>query len=386
MKIGHVLLPLLLCYTCWAQPSKPAPAPTNTRGAEYPCINSDNSLTFRIKADHAQKVQLLLNFQPVDMTKATDGYWELTTKPLTPGFYYYGVAVDGFSSTDPGSKTVIAANKETNVLEVPGPESDFFAIKDVPHGQVRMAWYKSKTTGEYRRIFVYTPPGYDSSKARYPVLYLQHGHGEDEAGWSHQGHENFILDNLIAAGKAKPMIIVNEDGMTGAPLQIGPPPKPAAGSAPNSPPPGFMDMKYETFDSIVSKDLIPFVDATFRTIPDRDHRALAGLSMGGGEAFRIGFHHPDLFAYVGAFSPALAVTDTKTDYDGALADPAKVNKEYKLIWIGIGREDFLFKPVRGTHEALEKAGIKHVWVETEGSHSWTVWRKYLADFAPGLFR
>ena len=384
MKVGQCLFAVVLAVASWAQPSQPVPSSTNARGAEYPRINSDRSVTFRVKAEQAQHVQLLLNFQPVDMIKAPDGYWELTTKPLTTGFYYYGVSVDGFSSTDPGSKTVIAANKETNMLEVPGPESDFFAIKDVPHGEVRILWYKSGTTGEYRRIFVYTPPGYDQSKSRYPVLYLQHGHGEDEAAWSHQGHENFILDNLIVAAKAKPMIIVNEDGMTGAPLQISPPPK---GSAPGkSVSRGFMGNKYETFDSIVSKDLIPFIEANFRTITNREHRAVAGLSMGGGEAFRIGLNHPDLFAYIGAFSPALAVTDTKTDYDGALADPAKVNKEYKLIWIGIGRQDFLNKPVSETHEQLQKAGITHVWVETEGTHSWTVWRKYLADFAPRLFQ
>jgi enterochelin esterase-like enzyme len=386
VKIAQVLLTALLCSTCGAQPSMPSPAPTNVRGADYPRINADNSVTFRVKADQAEKVQLLLNFQPVDMLKSDHGSWELTTKPLSPGFYYYGVSVDGFSSTDPGSKTVIAANKETNVLEIPGPESDFFAIKDVPHGNLRIAWYKSKTTGEYRRIFVYTPPGYDDNKVRYPVLYLQHGHGEDEAGWSEQGRENFILDNLIAAGKAKPMIVVNEDGMTGAPLQIGPPPKPPAGTPQPSRPHGFVDLKYETFDSIVSKDLIHFIDANYRTLANREHRALAGLSMGGGQSIRIGLHHPELFTYLGAFSPALAITDTKTDYDGALADPAQVNRQYKLIWLGIGREDFLFKPVSGTHEVLNKAGINHVWVETDGSHSWTVWRKYLAEFTSRLFR
>ena len=384
MRIGRYLLIVVVATTCWAQPSQPGPAPTNVRGAEYPRINSDKSVTFRVKADQAQHVQLLLNFQPADMTKAADGYWDLTTKPLTTGFYYYGVAVDGFSSTDSGSKTAIAANKETNMLEVPGPESDFFAVKSVPHGEVRMVWYKSSTTGEYRRIFVYTPPGYDQGSARYPVLYLQHGHGEDEAAWSHQGHENFILDNLLAAAKAKPMIIVNEDGMTGAPVQIPQTPKGTPAGKPVAL--SFMERKYETFDSIVSKDLIPFIDANFRTISDREHRALAGLSMGGGEAFRIALNHPDLFAYLGAFSPALAVTDTKRDYDGALADPAKVNKQFKLIWIGIGRQDFLNQPVAQTHEELQKAGINHVWVETEGSHSWTVWRKYLAEFAPRLFQ
>jgi enterochelin esterase-like enzyme len=390
-KPGGIILALALTLTaCWGQDGAAHPASTNIAGAEFPRINADHSVTFRVQAEQAQKLQLSLGFgqNTYDMVKVQDGVWEVTTKPLATGFYYYGISVDGFITNDPGSRTFFAARKEVSGLEVPGPESDFFAVKDVPHGTVRAEWYLSKTTGETRRIFVYTPPGYDQSTARYPVLYLQHGYGEDEAGWSDQGHENFILDNLIAAGKAKAMIIVNENGLTGVNFQPPPPPPPGTTAPPHSR--GvvnfFMDERYKTFDQIVSKDLIPFIDAHFRTIPDRDHRALAGLSMGGAQAFRLGFHHLDLFAYLGAFSPAIAITDTKTDYDGALEDPAKLNQQLRLLWMGIGSEDFLHAPVKESHEALEKAGIKHVWVESSGSHVWTVWRKYLADFAPRLFQ
>jgi enterochelin esterase-like enzyme len=322
-----------------------------------------------------------------DMQKGSDGFWEVTTKPLPTGFYYYAVSVDGFASNDPGSRTFFAARKEVSGLEVPGPESDFFAIKDVPHGTVRIMWYPSKTTGETRRIFIYTPPGYDRSTTRYPVLYLQHGYGEDEAGWSDQGHENFILDNLIAAGKAKPMIIVNENGLPGRDFQ---PPSVKPGSNANSAVEDlaryFMNEPYKSFDSVISSDLIPFIDANFRTIANRDHRAFAGLSMGGAQAFRIVLNHLDQYAYLGAFSPAIAISDTAKDYNGKLADSEKLNKQLRLLWVGIGREDFLFGPVKSSHEVLEKAGIKHVWVESSGAHVWTVWRKYLADFAPRLFQ
>jgi enterochelin esterase family protein len=220
-------------------------------------------------------------------------------------------------------------------------------------------------------------------------LYLQHGYGEDEAGWSDQGHENFILDNLIATGRARPMIVVNENGLPGSSFQ--PPPPPPPGSAPDlarlrSTVRYFMDERYASFDKVVSTELIPFVDANFRTIPDRNHRALAGLSMGGAQALRIGLNHLDQFAYLGAFSPAIAITDVAKDYDGVLTDAAKVNQQLRLLWIGIGSDDFLLSPVRESHETLEKAGITHVWLESSGAHVWTVWRRYLSDFAPRLFR
>jgi enterochelin esterase-like enzyme len=381
------LVSILLSELCWAQNWALRPT-TNILDAEFPRINSDLSATFRVQADQAQKVQLLMELgqSTYDMVKGKEDNWEVTTKPLLPGFHYYAISVDGFVSNDPGSRVFFAARKEVSGLEVPGPDSDFLAVKDVPHGTVRTEWYLSKTTGETRRIFAYTPPGYDRSTSRYPVLYLQHGYGEDEAGWSDQGHENFILDNLIAAHKAKPMIIVNENGFPGASFQ--PPPPPRSGEKPQ--PIGqvaryFMDERYATFDKIVSRDLISFIDANFRTVPDREHRAIAGLSMGGAQALRIGLHHLDQFAYIGAFSPAIDITDTAKDYDRALANPGALNQQLRLLWLGIGTDDFLFVPVKESHATLEKAGIKHVWVESSGAHVWTVWRKYLADFAPRLF-
>ena len=386
--IGAIFL--LLCAAGAAQ-EKPCRLSTTIPDAEFPRLNADRSATFRVRADQAQKVQLLMELgqSTYDMTKDQDGYWEVTTKPLLPGFHYYAIAVDGFASNDPGSRVFFAARKEVSGLEIPGPGSDFFAVKVVPHGTVRTQWYFSKTTGEIRRIFVYTPPGYDQGTERYPVLYLQHGWGEDEAGWSDQGHENFILDNLIAAKKAIPMIIINENGMTGVHFQ--PPPSPRPGAAPSPPQTRavshfFMDERYAAVDGVVSHDLIPYIDEHFRTIADRDHRALAGLSMGGAQALRIGLNHLDQFAYLGAFSPAIAITDTNKDYDGVLADPAKINQQLHLLWIGIGTDDFLFEPVRRSHEVLEKAGIKHIWVNSSGAHVWTVWREYLADFAPRLFQ
>jgi enterochelin esterase-like enzyme len=392
VRFQYVLLAsVIVCASGWGQELKPGPAPTNVPGSEFPRFESDLSATFRVKAEQAQKVQLLMELgqSTYDMVKSTDGFWEVTTKPLLPGFHYYLISADGFDSTDPGSRAFFAARKEVSGIEVPAPESEFFAIKEVAHGTVRIESYFSKVTGAWRGIFVYTPPGYDRSSERYPVLYLQHGWGEDEAAWSHQGHENFILDNLIATHKAKPMIIVNENGMTGINFQPPPPPRP--GSNPAAPPPraipnAFKEERYTLFDGVISSDLVPFIDSHFRTIPDRDHRALAGLSMGGGQAIRIGLNHLNQFAYLGAFSPALFITDTAKDYDGILADPAKANRQLRLLWIGVGSDDFLLAPVKGSHEALEKGGIKHVWMESSGAHVWTVWRKYLADFAPRLFQ
>lgn len=356
--------------------SEGVPAPSNVPGAPFPRINADHSVTFRIKADDARKVTIANH----ELTKGEDGYWTYTSTPYQPGFYYYSVVVDGFTTTDPGSQTFFGYARQSSGLEIPGEESEFFAPKDVPHGAVRMQWYFSKTTGKWRRILVYTPPGYDEkTNLRYPVLYLQHGAGEDETGWSNQGHENFILDNLIAAGKAKPMIIVNENGTI---LSAGS----GRGAAGRGGRGGAMiGNPFTEFDNVVSRDLIPFIDANYRTLADREHRALAGLSMGGAEAMRIGLNHLDLFARIGLFSPAIGNLDPATSYEGKLADAAAVNGQLRLLWIGIGTEDGLHDGVKASHDNLAKAGVKHVWVETGGAHTWTVWRKYLADFAPRLF-
>jgi enterochelin esterase family protein len=369
-----------------APPPPGVPAPSNAPNAQYPRINPDSSVTFRIRADDAKSVRIT-TLGPYEMVRGEDGFWTVTTKPLASGFYYYAVNVDGFTTTDPGSQAFFGYNRYGSAVEVPGPESDFFAPHDVPHGTVRQVWYYSKATGasgSWRRVFVYTPPGYDDNRnTRYPVLYLQHGAGENETSWTNQGHANFILDNAIAAGKIKPMIIVNENGL------------PPAGvlSARGDAAPGargrggaMIGNRFAEFDAVVSKDLVPFIDRTFRTLARREQRALAGLSMGGAQTLRIGMNHPELFAWLGLFSPAIGNLDPATDYDGKLADGAAINRSLRLLWIGIGREDSLFAGVKASHERLEQAGVKHVWAETDGAHVWTVWRKYLVDFGSQLFR
>src|SRR4051812_31175034 len=242
---------LLISAMCYGQSGTFQLPPTNLPGSEYPKLREEGRATFRVQANGAHTVQLLmeLGMATYDMAKTSDGFWEVTTKPLLPGFHYYLISADGFASTDPGSKSFFAARREVSGLEVPGPESDFFAVKNVPHGTIRTMWYFSKSTGATRRIFVYTPPGYDKSTTRYPVLYLQHGYGEDESGWSDQGHENFILDNLIASGRAKPMIIVNENGLPGPDFNPpSPHPGPTNGTSVRDLARYFMDDPYRTFD------------------------------------------------------------------------------------------------------------------------------------------
>lgn len=365
----------------------------NVPGAEYPRVSSDGRVTFRVKAPDAQSVSINpfngnvddtgyngLGKAPYPMTKDKDGFWTVTTPPIIPGFHYYTVLIDGSSVDDPSSETFFGALRELSGVEVPEPGTDFYLPKDVPHGAVQVFWYESKITNQWERVYLYLPPGYDSHpQQHYPVLYLRHGGGENETGWINQGKANFILDNLIAAGKAKPMIIVNENGTI---LSAGS----GRGAAGRGGRGGAMiGNPFTEFDNVVSRDLIPFIDANYRTLADREHRALAGLSMGGAEAMRIGLNHLDLFARIGLFSPAIGNLDPATSYEGKLADAAAVNGQLRLLWIGIGTEDGLHDGVKASHDNLAKAGVKHVWVETGGAHTWTVWRKYLADFAPRLF-
>jgi enterochelin esterase-like enzyme len=395
MLLRPLAVTLLLGAVCTAQAPGGQPLPSNVLNAPYPRINADQSVTFRIKADGAQKVGITSGggFGDIDLVKGADGFWMGASKPLNPGFYYYSVVVDGFTASDPGSRAFFGYAKDGSAIEVPGAESDFFAPKDVPHGTVREEWYLARgteTEGTWRRIRVYTPPDYDTSgRTRYPVLYLQHGAGENETSWSNQGHEDLIMDNLIAARKAKPMIIVNENGVMPSTAGVQPPrPQPSAAApsaGPARPARAMMDNRFTEFEAIVSKDLVPYIDRRFRTIADADHRAIAGLSMGGAQALRIGVNHLDQFRYIGLFSAAIGNLDPATDYDGHFKDAAAINAKLRLLWIGIGVDDFLLAGVRTSHENLEKAGVKHVWLETPGAHVWTVWRKYLVDFAPRLF-
>ncbi len=358
------------------------PARTNIGGAPYPRIHADLRLTFRLKAPEAKKVQVVGNFGlgkggPWEMRRGEDGVWTVTTPPVVPGFHYYSLSVDGVQVNDPASDTFFGTGRPTSGIDVPEKGVDFYHAKDVPHGEVRSVWYPSKVTGRTRHVLVYTPPGYDADpKKRYPVLYLQHGGGEDETGWVRQGHVNFILDNLIAAGKARPMIVVMEKGYaTRAGVPAGPPVK------------GKFD--FSVFEDVVLKDLIPLVDATYRTVPDRDHRAIAGLSMGAGQALRIGLGHLDTFSAVGAFS-GVGKVDPKTAYGGVLADPAAFDKQVRLLYLHAGTASFdagIHQRAEELFQSLRQAGVKHVeFRDAPGfAHEWQTWRHAFHDFAPRLF-
>ena len=373
----------LLAATC----ALGAPASSTVRGAEYPAINPDGSVTFRFKAPTAQKVQVQpgaaagepsgLGKGPFDMVRDSDGVWSVTVPPGVPGLHYYWLLVDGFEANDPGSKTAFGYNRETSVVEVPEPGVDFYLQKDVPHGDVRTHWYFSKLTGAWRAAYVYTPPGYDSNpRMRYPVLYLRHGGGENAEGWVKQGKMNFIMDNLLAGKKARPMLVVMDTGYAEPP-----------GVTPSLAPGGTTSRN--TIVPLTLNELIPAIEANFRTLADREHRAMAGLSMGSAQTLQITLPNLDKFAWIGAFSrPAVNDFNTQTSYDGAFRDAARFNQQVRLLWLGAGTaEHNIHDSLKRTHDLLDQAGVRNVFVELPGTaHEWQTWRKCLYDFAPRLFR
>jgi enterochelin esterase-like enzyme len=385
------LVVLACCVsTCLAQDDA-RPATSNVPGAQYPRVHADRRVTIRLQAPGATKVQVVPGAPegwaapgPFEMQKVSDGNWTVTTPPAVPGFHYYWLLVDGARVNDPGSETYFGYGRETSGVEVPEAGEDLYDAKDVPHGEVRAFWYHSKVTGKPRRAFVYTPPGYDrdAGGTRYPVLYLQHGAGEDERGWTTQGRMNFILDNLIAGGKARPMIVVNDNGYADPPD----PAAPATGAAGAAARTG---TNFKAFEENLIHELIPRIDATYRTAADRDHRALAGLSRGAMQALQIGLAHTDTFASIGAFSPPPSGPfDVNTAYNGAFRDAQAFNAKMRLFWLGAGTAEERFAAgVRAMHERLEAAGVRHVAFESKGTaHEWQTWRRSLNDFAPRLFR
>src|SRR3984957_9935108 len=383
-------------------PDQSSPATSNVPGAPTPSIHTDRSITFTLKAPDARTVQVAggdgLGTGPFPMTKNAEGVWTVTTPPAVPGFHYYWFVLDGVAVNDPSSESYFGYGKETSGVEVPEAGANYYAITNVPHGEVRAKWYPSKITGEWRRALVYTPPGYDANPhTRYPVLILQHGSGENEAGWTRQGDAQFILDNLIASGKARPMILVMDRGYAtrmGAPaVQVGP-----------GAPPGNTKIAFSTFEDVITQDLIPAIDASYRTISDREHRAMAGLSMGGMETLFITLRHRDTFAYIASLSGPIVPNlnsnqslgsvrpsdfDSKTAYEGAFANPAEFNRRVKLLWLGVGTaEPELFRAGIGSAaKALKAAGVQLTYFESQGSaHEWQTWRRDLNDLAPRLFR
>jgi len=357
------------------------PASTNVGRAQFPKVHRDLRATFSLKAPDAKQVQVFTNYGlgdggPWDMQRGEDGVWTLTSPAIVPGFHYYAFKVDGLLVNDPGSDAFFGTGKPTSGIEIPAAGLDFYDIKDVPHGEVRSRWYQSKVTGQPRHILVYTPPGYDAdSTRRYPVLYLQHGGGEDETGWTRQGHANFILDNLIAAGKAQPMIVVMERGYAARPGETPEPGRRGDGGA---------------FEAVVLEDLVPLIDATYRTQADPAHRALAGLSMGGGQALQIGLTHLDVFSTVASFSGAREA-DPKTAFNGVFADPSAFDQKCQLLYLhsgDVGLDARIHPSAHKLCEALQGSGIKNVVFEDAPGlgHEWQTWRLALHDFGPRLFQ
>ncbi|MCF0050420.1 esterase [Dyadobacter sp. LJ53] len=353
-----------------------SPAATNIRNAKYPQILPDNRVVFRTKAPNAQKVQVDLG-KKYDMVKDTAGVWSVTTDSIGEGFHYYSLLIDGVALADPASETFYGMGRMASGIEIPFRGGGYYAMRDVPHGDIRVKKYLSKASNSWREMYVYTPPGYDQSTEKYPVLYLLHGGGEDQRGWATQGKTNLILDNLIAEGKAKPMLVVMMDGNLGSPM--GPGSMATAGD-------GFLKI----FESELKLGAIPFVESNFRVQADAAHRALAGLSMGGIQTLYAGVKNTDLFSSLGVFSSGwFANNDALSGPHYAFAkDNAKtINGNLKNFWISMGgEEDIAYKNCKIMLSKYDELGIKYQYSEYRGGHTWPVWRHDLFGFSQLLFK
>jgi enterochelin esterase-like enzyme len=351
------------------------PASTNIRGANYPQILADNRVIFQIKAPDAQKVQIDLG-KKYDLVKNSQGVWETTTDSISEGFHYYSLLIDGVAVADPSSETFYGMGRMASGIEIPFTGGRYYAINNVPHGDIRIKNYFSTATNTWRQMYIYAPPGYDENTSeKYPVLYIIHGGGEDQTGWATQGKANLILDNLIAEGKAKPMLIVMPD----ANISSG----------------GFNSDAIENgmkkFESEMKKTIIPFVEKNYRAKTDANSRALAGLSMGGLHTLYTGINNTDMFAYLGVFSsgwiiPMMSKT-AEAQYDFMKSNTDKINNNLKVFWISEGgKEDIAYKNGQLMLGKLQELKIKHTYYEYPGGHTWPVWRNDLFNFAPLLFK
>ena len=357
-----------------------------------PEINPDNSVTFQLLAPNADEVKLSGDWMKpegmapasVAMTKGDKGVWSYTTEPLGSELYSYSFSVDGLKTTDPNNPFLIRdVASVTNIFIVGGGQADLYKVNDIPHGTIAKRWYDSPGLGMDRRITIYTPPGYESSNEKYPVLYLLHGAGGDEEAWISLGRSAQILDNLIAQGKAQPMIMVMPNGNV------------IQDAAPGEGSKGFYKPQFmieKTMDGTYEAnfmDIVKFVESNYRVKADKAHRAIAGLSMGGFHSYHISRYYPNMFDYVGLFSAALMPREDATgkvykDIDGTLKK--QMENGYKLYWIGIGKEDFLYKANQEYRQKLDSMGMKYTYMETDGGHIWKNWRVYLSVYAPLLFK
>lgn len=400
LALGSVLSGQL----CLAQTNEPAddwkPAVSNQPGKQYPQVNSEGRVRVRVLAPQAQTVTIeFLGGAKYPLSKGDGGAWVGVSNPQDEGFHYYQLVIDGAQVPDPNTLYFYGGGRWGSGIEVPAKDQDFYALKNVPHGQLREVHYFSKSGSTTRRCFVYTPPDYDKdTHKRYPVLYLQHGMGEDETGWGNQGHADLIMDNLIAGGKAKPFIIVMENGGGMGPRRGGSPgggtPTPAPAGATNGAPAtgGRGAFNFGAFERVLIDDLIPCIDSTYRTLDDQPHRAMAGLSMGGMQTRAISLANLDKFSQIGVFSGgSIAVTN--------ITDMSAFKQKVKLVFVSYGsrevdparrgasgRGPFGGDPMANT-DALKEAGINsHYYVSPQTAHEWQSWRRSLYQFAPLLFQ
>lgn len=348
-------------------------ATTNVRSARYPRILPGSRVLFRINAPDAKTVQIDLG-KKYDLVKDAQGVWEVTTDSIGPGFHYYSLVIDGLAVADPASETFYGMGRMASGIEIPFPGDDYYAVKEVPHGDIRIKRYYSEVTGTWRRLYVYTPPGYDSqADKKYPVLYILHGGGEDERGWATQGKTDLILDNLIAENKALPMLVAMVDANMG----------PTGRGA-------FGQQSLVMFSRELKEAVIPFVESEFRVATGAANRALAGLSMGGLHTLHTGVRNTDMFSYLGVFSSGWwsnqpAVSDP--EYAFMKDNAAAINQNLKSFWIAMGgKEDIAHENCKIMMAKFDEMGIKYSYTEHPGGHTWPVWRHNLYSFAPLLFR
>ena len=363
------------------------PASTNQAGKQYPMVNSERVVRAQVTAPDAKYVQFDIGGVKYDLVKDENGVWTGDTAPQDEGFHYYQIWVDGAATPDPNSLYYYGASRWGSGIEIPAHDQDFYAVKNVPHGDVREVHYWSETNKEMRHCFIYTPASYDTDlNKRYPVLYLQHGGGENEHGWAEQGKTALIMDNLIAAGKAEPMLVVMPNGNPSqyASQTLGIPEK--------------KDIKkyssnFDNYSSLVA-DIVPFIESRYNVIAKKSGRAIAGLSMGGGQSFYIGFRNADKFSSVGIFSSGLIGSsaigrepfDAEKQVPGMLTTPEKFNR-FDVIYLACGEQDNRIDGMKAFKETLDSKGYEGVvWEQCPGGHEWKVWRRDLTSFAQRIFK
>jgi enterochelin esterase family protein len=363
------LLVTVAILPAWAQVTQPVRSPE---------VSADHRVTFRLRAPNAKEVILAREGAPrLPMQKDDQGVWSVTTEPLEPDLYGYSFVVDGVNLIDPGNP-LMKPNllNSQSMVHVPGPATLPWEVNDVPHGIIQHHFYKSKVVGDERDFYVYTPPGYDSTaRKQYPVLYLLHGFSDDASGWTAVGRAQVILDNLIARGKAKPMLIVMPLGYGAPEIVI---PNFAGFRDPN-----LRERNYDRFRDSLLTEVIPAVEKAYRVTKDRNSRAIAGLSMGGAESLSVGLNAPDRFAWVGAFSSGGLSDDFNATFPRL---DSSANAQLRLLWIACGTDDRLIDGSRKFRAWLQSKGVRHTGIETPGAHTWMVWRRNLASFAPLLFQ